>query len=184
MKSIHKLINQKGKQLTLILIGLQFIIILGGLIPVKEKLPYYQQKIEALDLKIKELEHQAIHQAYYQERESETSTKLAQYKSEVDKKNSKISLQKHLISLQKRHHLNLVSQHIETKIQRERLYFITIYQTVDGTYKSIVSYLKSLRNSSDYLAITKCDIINTAPQSKNPLLTMNLSIKLIFPVDT
>lgn len=178
----NKKLTSKKYLIILLIVSIQLILVLGIILPAYEKLPYYSQKIDQLNLRSKELEAEALHTQYFKQKESATISQLVAIEKELNKNRKSTQLQKAFIILQNKYHLKVITQQIERNVIDDTISQLTVFQILEGNYISLSNYFNDITDINKQLFISSCEFSNNEPLSVDPKITATVTFNLIYPV--
>ena len=183
MNSPQNLIKDKRKALMLALAALQVFLLFGHIIPIYEKMPYYENKIRLLKESIDKLETSALHSNYYIKRKNSVEKELSEFQKVIQHLNNPNYIQKRVSEIQKNNHLDVTSQKISYEDYSSEFTKIAIKQTLTGKYHNQIDYLNEIIRAFEFIILTDCELTNNAVLNSNPSITMDLSL-IIFLIKT
>jgi len=178
---MNKWLKVRNNQITVVLIGITLILLFNFILPGFEKLPYYRNKISQLEIQKKRLKRYSLHMDYHEELHEEYKHQVQALQAKFQAIRDTNWLQKMLGKLQRKHHLRIEVQDIETSEMDELFDQVLVKQRLKGEYADHMKYLIALTDPKSTLVTTKCSFENLNPTETDPELVMTLEFKYILP---
>lgn len=178
---MNKWVKVRKNQISIALLGAILILLFNIILPGFEKLPYYRKKIAQLEIQKKRIERYSLHMEYHEKLRNEYKLGVETFQTKFQAIRDVNALQVRLGKLQRKHHLRIELQDIETTKTNDLFDQVIVKQRLKGGYPDHMNYLKALTGPRSTLVTTRCSVENLNPTITDPELVMTLEFKYILP---
>ncbi len=175
-------INKKTNQVTILLVGLQVLLVFNFIVPPHEQLRYFDVKIGTLKKEKVLLTRYDLHMRFHDDNYDSIRQRLDDMQKQMAYYRDSSTIQIHLGKLQRKHHLKVITQKLETSKSEDFFDQVVIWQSLEGNYMDQVGYFRDLLQPENTMLVKKCSIKNMVPTGKNPVLHSDLEIVYYLPL--
>jgi len=174
-------INQRSNQITVFLVGIIIILIFNFILPAYEKLPYFNQKINELSSKQRQLQKSVLHLPFHQQKIKTIKKSTLEFQQLIDQSTNIRHLQNELGKLHRKHHIKIQTQKTDQQPFDDILDRTIIKMSLKGKYNNMISYFQDFNSSNNLYLLTGITIVNSNPLKKDALLLTNLEMQIFYP---
>lgn len=174
-------ISHRSNQITVFLVGIIMVLSFNFILPAYEKLPYFNQKINSLLSRQRQLKKSVLHLPFHERKIVLIKEKTFEYQKQIDQSQNSQHLQNQLGKLQRKHHIKVQAQKFDSQSFDDNLNRTIIKMSLKGKYDNMVSYFKEFNSSNSLFLFTDITIINSDPLKKDAALLTDLEMQIFYP---
>ena len=174
-------LRTKKSQLIVLLVLLNCLLLFTFILPTREKISYYREKLDTLKIKHNQLSVYSLHASHHKKNLEKIKQARQHLEQQLGTGGDIHSIQVRFGELQRQYHLKVITQKFNLTGDTDGLKEFSIQQNLEGDYVNHMNYLKSIFDSDLPVLLSTCSFVNKTPTETDPLISMTLRITLYQP---